>query len=238
MKIAALTVTVVMLALSGLAPATASALVELRPESGQDTPVWAWVGSDAANNRPMVCYARASDLGLYEKQYFFGSIEQTSLSEDASVHGTRGDDTMFVVVAPTLTPCGLMRTLNQNGWRLSARGGAGNDSLRGGAVANTVLCGDDGNDIVDITTDFGVASGGGGDDAVSAISPLGTREVLLGGSGNDCLFDANALASLVSGGSGRDGSPLFVPWVGMPVSARCNTGGSCDVEGYSALCLP
>lgn len=238
MKIAALTVTVVMLALSGIAPATASALVEVTPQYGQATPVWAFIGSDAANNRPMVCYARASNLSVYAKQYFFSSIEQTSLSEDVSVHGTRGDDTMFVVVAPTLTPCGLMRTLNQNGWRLDARGGAGNDSLRGGAVANTVLCGDDGNDIVDITADFAVASGGGGDDSVSAISPLGTREVLLGGNGNDCLFDANALASLTSGGSGEDGSPLYLPWIGMPPSARCNAGGTCDVEGYSALCLP
>jgi hypothetical protein len=223
---------------SAAAPASVFASVSISSPFPADEAVWLWIGSDAANNRPMACFARAADTARFSKRYFFGSTEQTALSADVEVHGGNNDDTIVVVVAPTLTPCGLMRTLNQNGRNLTALGGDGNDSLRGGVAVGTVLCGQSGNDIVDITADFGVASGGSGDDFVSGISPLATREALLGESGDDCLYDANLLDSVLSGGPGHDVSPLYVPWIGMPASVRCDTGGTCDVEAYSLACLP
>jgi hypothetical protein len=228
----------VVLALSGLVPASASAAVSIVSPYTEETAVWVWIGSDAANNRPLACYAPASGLGRSIKRYFFAASAQTALSTDVDVYGSGNDDLVVVVVAPTVTPCGLMRAVNQNGYGLAALGGAGNDALRGGVSLGTVLCGQSGNDIVDITADFGIASGGSGDDFVTAISPLATREALFGESGNDCLYDANLSASILSGGSGRDVSPLYVPWVGMPATVRCDANGTCDVEGYSLACLP
>jgi Ca2+-binding RTX toxin-like protein len=238
MKTYGLTFLLVVLALAGLAPASARAAVSITTPFGADSAVWVWIGSDAANTRPLACYARAGDTERSVKRYFYGQVERTSLSGDVDVHGSNNDDQLIVVVAPTLTPCGLMFTLNQNGHVLGALGGDGNDSLRGGVAVGTVLCGENGNDIVDITADFGVASGGRGDDFVTAVSPLATREALFGESGNDCLYDASLTTSVLSGGTGRDVSPLYIPWLGMPASVRCNAGGTCDVEGWTLACAP
>ncbi len=238
MKTYGLTFLLVVVALSGLVPGSAGAQVSITSPFSADGAVWVWIGSDAANNRPLACYAHAGSTERPVKRYFYSQVERTSLGSDVEVHGSNNDDQLLVVVAPTLTPCGLMRTLNQNGYVLSGLGGAGNDSLRGGVSVGTVLCGQDGNDIVDITADFGVASGGTGDDFVTAMSPLATREALFGEAGDDCLYDANLSSSVLSGGTGRDLSPLYIPWLGMPATVRCNVNGTCDVEGYSLACLP
>jgi Ca2+-binding RTX toxin-like protein len=238
MKTYGLTFLLLVLALSGLAPASALAAVSITSPYDADGAVWVWIGSDAANNRPLACYARAGSTDRAVKRYFYAQIERTSLATDVDVYGGNNDDQLVVVVAPTVTPCGLMRTLNQNGYVLSALGGAGNDALRGGVSVGTVLCGQDGNDVVDVTADFGVASGGRGDDSITAMSPLSTREALFGESGNDCLYDASLSSSVLSGGSGRDVSPLYIPWIGMPPSVRCNVNGTCDVEAFTLACTP
>jgi Ca2+-binding RTX toxin-like protein len=231
--------TLALAALVAIAPGQASALVSVGSPFSSGTSVTIWIGSDAATNRPLACYSQSSEPLTREKVYVSASTRETAFMDDVQVLGSAASDTLFVVVAPTATPCGLMGVLNQNGWQLFVRGGAGNDTIRGGTAPNTFLLGEEGNDIVSTTADFGVAMGGSGDDSVLGISPFSTRECLLGEDGNDCLYDANALATTISGGNGVDSSPLYLPLVGMPPSARCGgTTGSCDVESFSLLCLP
>jgi hypothetical protein len=222
----------------GFLPSSAAAApVTIHSPYAAAVGVSVWIGSDAANNRPLVCFQPDFDLINRTAVYVSNDIRATGLADDLTVHGSDAADTILVLIAPTATPCGLMGVLNQNGYLLTASGGDGNDSVRGGVAPGTTLSGDDGNDIVTVSADFGTALGGNGDDSVGgALS--GTHECLLGEEGNDCLWDLNITATLLSGGGGRDLSPLYVPLIGMPASVGCSADGSCDVEGFIPTCLP
>jgi Ca2+-binding RTX toxin-like protein len=141
------------------------------------------------------------------------------------IAGSSGPDYMWVHVGnDSRTLCSFsMKGLVYNGHILDLAGGGGNDTLIS-SNGDTWISGEEGNDGM-IFSGFGVLSGGNGNDSVSAMSTVFTGETLLGGSGNDCLEDANAAAKVFNCGAGTDTMSTVH---GVPMSIECEIQLSTD----------
>ncbi|MFN9600196.1 MAG: DUF4214 domain-containing protein, partial [Dolichospermum sp.] len=128
----------------------------------------------------------------------------TQLKADGSltltIDGVGGTDRDLVLAAPTLTEDSVF-TLIANTFtaKLTATGGAGNDTLTGGTGSNT-LTGDAGNDSLTGGDGNDSLTGGAGDDTLTGGTGSNT---LTGGAGDDSLTGGVDKDSL-TGGAGKD----------------------------------
>jgi Ca2+-binding RTX toxin-like protein len=127
----------------------------------------------------------------------------TGLNDHTEVVGGAADDAIFIVTWSG-SFCGYNFTpLVYGGKFLDLYGADGNDSLYGYGGGDTWVHGGGHNDYLYSENPAGTLEGLGGDDTLQAGSS-GAGETLLGGDGNDCLYDANSSASVFDCGAGTD----------------------------------
>ncbi len=136
------------------------------------------------------------------------SLGPVPMTENYSVHGTTGDDTIRVVQSPLLWCNRWMLAPNQNGRSIVLYGGRGNDILYGGGSAPfsgnpNWLYGEEGDDVLYLGPGGARGEGGAGDDTIYGGDSPG--DVMLGGEGEDALCEQSTTVALtLDGGDGDD----------------------------------
>jgi Ca2+-binding RTX toxin-like protein len=200
----------------------------IQPEIEGETDSQPGIGVDALR------FERVADV-LFESEHrnFSLANDVVSLNQEAFIHVSRGNDSVFGSAQnDTIYGGDGNDTLVGGDGNDRLNGGAGNDVITGGG-RNTVaeftfsdtLIGDDGNDLLTVVAGNNVLDGGIGIDT------------LVGGYGNDGLFGGDGADSL-SGGAGDDtlsggaGADTMAGGFGNDVYVVDNTG---DVTNETTL---
>lgn len=200
------------------------------------------IGQEAGGlpgSQPYVFWRRKSDGACQVQAFGTGSGSFPGLTENMAFQGGGGDDTIIVQAVTENITCGgttyLIGPVGGNGYQLQISGLGGNDVVLGG-FPTTLATGDGGTDIVAIqgAPVFVTVDGGTGGDDVSSFGVFGA-EIVIGGDGNDCIWDENQTVFALDCGAGTDsyraGTASFVPIANCENVNTCCTwphfGGKC-----------
>lgn len=211
---------VMMAALCLAGEASAATLVSPYGAMGVEARIGQEANFAVPGAQPYVIWRRKTDGHCTLQTFGTGAGALPGLTESMVFQGGSGGDTLIVQAANDNVTCGnqtiLLGPVGGNGHQLQIMGLGGNDVVLGG-FPTTLATGDGGADIVSIqgAPIWVTVDGGSSGDDISSFGLFGA-EIVIGGDGNDCIWDENSTVFGLDCGPGigdtyRTGTSSFGP---------------------------